>query len=155
MTNHKNMFMKTRIIFLCLLLNSFIVTNVTYAAFPIKHATTVEAEVPTLAKAPQADKTIVLEKNITVNKRFSLFHKFRAIIHPDVEVVGGGPAWPGIIALIFGILAFSAFLALPFLLFSIGAVIFGAIGVGHGYSCRLLALIGLILGILALLALVV
>ena len=153
--------MKTRIITLCLLLVAFTGINVSYAAFPVKNSDAIEntssiaTENSTTSAA--ADNSAVREDAVTaVNKahHMSFFQKMKTMIHPDVEVVGGGPAWPGILSLIFGILAFSAFFALPFLLFSIGAVIFGAIGVGHGYSCRLLALIGLILGILALLALV-
>lgn len=150
--------MKTRIITLCLLLVSFAGMNVSYAAFPVKHTEATEntsAVASSNAVTTNENNAVAAEATSTVAKakHLSFFQKIRSVIHPDVEVVGGGPAWPGILALIFGIAAFSAFLALPFLLFSIGAVIFGAIGVGHGYSCRLLALIGLILGILALLAL--
>lgn len=152
--------MKTRIITLCILLVAFMGINTSYAAFPVKHDVATAASASnssaTTASAEATENSTTATGTTTVArvKHMSLYHKIRAKFYPDAEVVGGGPAWPGILALIFGILAFSAFLALPFLLFSIGAVVFGAIGVGHGYSCRLLALIGLILGILALLALV-
>ncbi len=149
--------MKTRIITLCLMIALFGGVNLSYGAFVIKKADPAATEA---TAKPAADETAVTTakpaKATTFKaKELSLLQKIKAKIHPDVVVgdTDGRPGWPGILALVFGILALLAFTYVGFVLFSLGAFIFGIIGLGSGYKYHLLAVIGLVIGIVALLAL--
>lgn len=149
--------MKTKIITLCLLLAFLGGVNFSYAAFTIKKAaheavTTDPAVVTTAPAATPAPAAATAVKA----KHLNMFQKIKAKIYPDVVVADtdGRPGWPGIVAFICGIIACVAFLSLTgFLIFSLGAFIFGIIGLGSGYKYHLLAIIGLVIGALALLAL--
>ena len=85
----------------------------------------------------------------------SLFDRIRVLAHPQDNMHahhhGAKPGWPGIAALAAGAIGLSSvYLWLPF---GILAIVFGIIGVGHKYKNKGLALAGLILGGLEILAL--
>lgn len=148
--------MKTRIITLCLMIAFLGGINVSYGAFAIKKSAPAVTETTTAAPASNDGATVTTNKAATFKaKQFNFVQKIKAKLHPDVVVgdTDGRPGWPGILALVFGILALLAFTYVGFVLFSLGAFIFGIIGLGSGYKYHLLAVIGLVIGIVALLAL--
>lgn len=149
--------MKTRIITLCLMIAFFGGINLSYGAFAIKKtAPAATEESATVKPASNDEATVTTKKASTFKmKQMNFVQKIKAKLHPDVVVgdTDGRPGWPGILALVFGILALLAFSYVGFVLFSLGAFIFGIIGLGSGYKYHLLAVIGLVIGIVALLAL--
>lgn len=150
--------MRTKIITLCLIIACCAGFNLSYGAFVIKEKATVAAteNAVTTATTESAAKTTTTTK---AHHKFNFVNKVKEIkakLFPDVVVADtdGRPGWPGIVAFVCGIVALVAFLSVTgFLIFSLGAFIFGIIGLGSGYKYHLLAIIGLVIGAIALLAL--
>ena len=149
--------MRTRIITLCLILACCANINLAYGAFVIKEKVpAVKTENTATTNAATGSTTNNKATASWVYKKFNFVHKIKARLFPDVVVADtdGRPGWPGIVSFICGIVACVAFLSVTgFLVFSLGAFIFGIIGLGSGYKYHLLAIIGLVIGALALLAL--
>lgn len=147
--------MRTKIITLLLVLACCGSINISYAAFVKKDAPAKEAT--TTAKTDGTATTVTTTTTtatVAKEKHLNLFQKIKAKIYPEIVETDSRPGWPGIVAFVCGIVACVAFLSVTgFLLFSLGAFVFGIIGLGSGYKYHLLAIIGLVIGALALLAL--
>lgn len=152
--------MRTKIVTLCLILACCAGFNISYGAFVIKEKTPIVAtEGTTTATETESVASSKTATAVKTHHKFNFAHKVKEIkakLFPDVVVADtdGRPGWPGIVSFICGIVACVAFLSLTgFLIFSLGAFIFGIIGLGAGYKYHLLAIIGLVIGAIALLAL--
>lgn len=140
-------------LFICCL---FIITlfgagfNQSYAAFPVKVATVIATE----EEAP-VKKTF----KETKTGRFISQVKYMAHARPYVEGSRPKSGWPGIVSLVCAAAALLCLVSVAvapfFFVFAVAAIIFGAVGVSpRRHTNTGLALAGLILGALEILAVV-
>ena len=130
---------------LTLLLALFVlVSSVTgYAALPVKQKPAISAA------AVAADQTATTKTTSHWAHLLATPHRIigqmKARLHyNDFAAQKNKPGWPGIVALVTGILGlFSIWLLIPF---SLAAMIFGIVGLNRRYKNQGLALAGLILG---------
>ncbi len=123
-------------------------TDRSFGAFPIKETTTT---------AVAGEHTV--KRSFRTTKVAKLYAQLKHVAHPTpiIDRNGQKSGWPGITSLISALVAIAALYTFPafFLLFAIAAIVFGAIGLSRKrYSNNGLALAGLILGALEILALV-
>ncbi len=120
-----------------------------YAAFPVK-----ETSASNVAANEGSTK-----RSFRATKVAQLYAQLKHVAHPlpVIDKNGQKSGWPGITSFIASILAIAALYTFPFffILFAILAIVFGAIGLSRKrYSGTGLALAGLIIGSLEILALI-
>lgn len=123
-----------------------------YAAFPVKDATTIIA----------GNEEIMAKKSFKKSRIATSFQQVKKMISSHAIGEGSSPksGWPGITAFVCSLLALGCLTVISlvpfFFLFAILGIIFGAIGVSKKrYSSTGLALAGLILGSLEIVAAIV